>query len=107
MSPKAPTKCLPASPGLFVPKGVINERFSRQFTPSFFIAGEWCKRCFPNRWSTFQATVSKEIKTIKWPAAMPEVAEKVCELFDVKFPDLFLVSWKKTDELRRLLSDSK
>jgi len=61
----------------------------------------------PNRWSTFQATVSKEIKTIKWPAAMPEVAEKVCELFDVKFPDLFLVSWKKTDELRRLLSDSK
>jgi hypothetical protein len=61
----------------------------------------------PDRWNTFQATLSKEVKTIKWPAAMPDVAEKICELFDVKLPDLFLVSWKKTDELRRLLSESR
>jgi hypothetical protein len=31
----------------------------------------------PDRWSTFQATVSKEVKTIKWPASMPDVAEKI------------------------------
>jgi hypothetical protein len=61
----------------------------------------------PDRWNTFQATLSREVKTIKWPAAMPDVAEKIGELFDVKLPDLFLVSWKRTVELRRLLSESR
>jgi hypothetical protein len=61
----------------------------------------------PDRWQSFQTTVSKEVKTIKWPAAMPDLAEKICELFDVKLPDLFLMSWKKADALRKLLAESK
>ena len=61
----------------------------------------------PARWKSFQATVTKEVKTIKWSAAMPDVAEKICELFDVKFPDLFLMSWKKTDDLKRTLDESR
>ena len=61
----------------------------------------------PGRWQSFQESVSKEVKTIKWPAAMPDVTEKICELFDVKLPDLFLVSWKKADDLRKVLAESK
>jgi len=61
----------------------------------------------PDRWDRFQATVSREVKTIKWPAAMPDVAEKICGLFDVKLPDLFLISWRKADDLRRALAESK
>lgn len=61
----------------------------------------------PERWQSFQASVSREVKTIKWPAAMPDVTEKICELFDVKLPDLFLVSWRKADDLRRVLAESK
>ena len=61
----------------------------------------------PDRWNTFQAAVSKEVKTIKWPASMPDVAEKICELFDVKLPDLFLMSWKKADDLRKALDESR
>jgi hypothetical protein len=73
----------------------------------FSLPENGARDALPNRWNAFQASVSKEVKTIKWPAAMPDVAEKICELFDVKLPDLFLISWKKTDDLRRLLSDSK
>jgi len=73
----------------------------------FSLPENGAKDTSPDRWNNFQATVSREVKTIKWPAAMPDVAEKICELFDVKLPDLFLVSWKKTDELRRVLSDSR
>jgi len=61
----------------------------------------------PDRWNLFQATVSREVKTIKWPAAMPDVAAKICELFDVKLPDLFLISWRKADDLRKALAESK
>jgi hypothetical protein len=61
----------------------------------------------PDRWKSFQAAVSKEVKTIKWPAAMPDVAEKICELFDVKLPDIFFISWKKADDLQKALAESK
>src|SRR4030095_10212179 len=61
----------------------------------------------PDRWKSFQAAVSKEVKTIKWPAAMAAVAEKVCELFDVRLPDLFLISWRKADDIRKALAESK
>lgn len=61
----------------------------------------------PDRWNSFQATVSREVKTIKWPAAMPDVAGKICELFDVKLPYLFLISWKKADDVRKALAESK
>src|SRR4029453_6307377 len=61
----------------------------------------------PDRWKNFQAAVSKEVKTIKWPAAMPDVAEKIYELFDVKLPDIFFISWKKPDDLQKALAESK
>ncbi|MFN2531621.1 MAG: hypothetical protein ABR555_10015 [Pyrinomonadaceae bacterium] len=73
----------------------------------FSLPEKGTKDSSPDRWKTFQTTVSREVKTIKWPAAMPDVAEKICELFDVKLPDLFLISWGKMDELRRLLAESK
>src|SRR5690242_4404271 len=61
----------------------------------------------PDRWKSFQTKVSSEVKTIKWSASMPDVGEKICELFDVKLPDLFVISWKKADDLRKALDESK
>jgi hypothetical protein len=60
----------------------------------------------PNRWQDFQNRLSREIKAIKWPAAMPDLASKFSELFDVKLPDLFVLSWKKAGEIQEALRES-
>jgi hypothetical protein len=60
-----------------------------------------------NQWQEFQSRLGREIKTIKWPAAMPDLASKVTELFNVELPDLFVASWKKARELREALEESK
>jgi hypothetical protein len=60
-----------------------------------------------NQWQEFQSRLGCEIKTIKWPAAMPDLASKVTELFNVELPDLFVASWKKARELQKALEESR
>ena len=60
-----------------------------------------------NKWQEFQNRLGREIKTIKWPAAMPDFASKVTELFNVELPDLFVSSWKKVGELKEALEESR
>jgi hypothetical protein len=60
-----------------------------------------------NRWQDFQGRLGSEIKTIKWPAAMPDLVSKIGELFNVLLPDLLVVSWKKADALQALLEESR
>ena len=59
------------------------------------------------QWEEFQSRLGREIKTIKWPAAMPDLASKIGELFNVELPDLLVSSWKKARELREALEESK
>jgi hypothetical protein len=60
-----------------------------------------------NQWQEFQSRLSREIKTIKWPAAMPDLVSKVGELFDVELPDLLVLSWKKARQLQEALEESR
>lgn len=60
-----------------------------------------------NKWQDFQSRLGGEIKTIKWPAAMPDVASKIGELFNVELPDLLVSSWKKAKELEEALEESR
>lgn len=60
-----------------------------------------------NKWQDFQSRLGGEIKTIKWPAAMPDVASKIGELFNVELPDLLVSSWKKAKELQEALEESR
>jgi hypothetical protein len=60
-----------------------------------------------NQWPEFQNRLSREINTIKWPAAMPDLISKIGELFNVELPDLLIVSWKKARELQDALAESK
>ena len=60
-----------------------------------------------NKWQEFQSRLGREIKTIKWPAAMPDLASKVTELFNVELPDLLVSSWKKARELQEALEESR
>jgi len=60
-----------------------------------------------NKWHEFQNRLGREIKAIKWPAAMPDLASKVTELFNVELPDLFVSSWKKVGELNEALEESR
>jgi len=60
-----------------------------------------------NQWQEFQSRLGREIKTVKWPAAMPDLTSKIVELFNVELPDLFVSSWKKAKELQEALEESK
>lgn len=51
--------------------------------------------------------MGREIKTIQWPAAMPDLASKVGELFNVELPDLLVLSWKKAGEIQQALEESR
>lgn len=60
-----------------------------------------------DRWKAFQETLGKEVKGIKWTAAMPDLAPKVCELLPTKISDVMLKAWEKVDALQRVLAESK
>jgi hypothetical protein len=60
-----------------------------------------------NKWQEFQGRLGREVKTFKWPAAMPDLASKITELFNVELPELFVSSWKKVKELQEALEESK
>ena len=60
-----------------------------------------------NEWKEFQSRLGREIKTIKWPAAMPDLASKVSELFNVELPGLLVPAWKKAGELQEALEESR
>ena len=60
-----------------------------------------------NEWKEFQSRLGREIKTIKWPAAMPDLASKVSELFNFELPGLLVPAWKKAGELQEALEESR
>lgn len=60
-----------------------------------------------SNWQEFQNRLGREIKTIRWPAAMPDLTSKVGELFNIQLPDLLVPSWKKAKELQEALEESK
>lgn len=57
-------------------------------------------------WKAFKTRVSKEVKGIK-TAALPDLAKKVAELFEIPIPDIFLNSWKKAEGIKTLLEESR
>ena len=61
----------------------------------------------PDSWKTFQGRIGKEVRGIKWKAAMPDISEKIGELFDIEIPGLFLRSWRKAREIQTALEESK
>lgn len=60
-----------------------------------------------DRWKVFQENVSKEVKGVKWIASMPDLAPKVCELLDIRIPDILVTAWKKVEDLQRVMKESK
>lgn len=61
----------------------------------------------PDRWRAVEERIAKEVKDVKLPASMPDLAPKICELFDVPLPNVLVASWKKIDELKVLLEKSR
>ena len=68
-------------------------------------AGE--KDSQPKRWQAVQDHIKKEVKDVKFPAALHDLAPKICELFNVPLPDVMVTSWKKASELQALLEKSR
>jgi hypothetical protein len=60
-----------------------------------------------DNWKAFQKKVAKEVKGVKWIASMPDLAPKVCELLDIKVPDVLISAWKKVQDLQKVLAESK
>jgi len=60
----------------------------------------------PGEWKSFKEKLTKEFKTIQWTARMSDLVPKIAELFNIKISEIFLSSWKKTEELKKLLMES-
>jgi hypothetical protein len=60
-----------------------------------------------DHWKSFQEKVTREIKGVKWISSMPDLAPKVCELLDIKIPDVLIAAWKKVKDLQAVLEKSK
>ena len=58
-------------------------------------------------WQAFQEKISEEVKGVKWTAAMPDLAQKICELLDISLPNIFVAAWKKARELQAVLEKSR
>jgi hypothetical protein len=64
------------------------------------------KKSSGENWKLFKERVAKEIKGIKWVASKFDIAEKVAELLDIKIPSIFISSWKKSEEIKKIIEDS-
>lgn len=64
------------------------------------------KKSSDENWKLFKERVAKEIKGVKWVASKFDIADKVAELLDIKIPSIFLSSWKKSEELKKILEES-
>jgi hypothetical protein len=60
-----------------------------------------------DRWQAFQDKVNSEVKKIKWTATMPDLAPKVCELLNIKIPDVLITAWKKVKDIQAIMEKSK
>lgn len=69
--------------------------------------GEQGKGEAPSRYREFKDRIVKELKEIQLPAAAPDLVQRIAELFDIQIPDLMITAWKKTDEIRQALDESR
>jgi len=60
-----------------------------------------------DRWRLFQLRLIQETRGIKWTAAMPDLAPRICELLDIRIPDVLVGAWKKAKEVHTQLEESK
>jgi len=61
----------------------------------------------PDRWDLVEKQIKKEVKDVKFPAALHDLGPKICELFDVPLPNILVTSWKKVGGLQALLEKSR
>jgi phosphoenolpyruvate synthase/pyruvate phosphate dikinase len=61
----------------------------------------------PDRWEIVEQRIKKEVKDVKFPAALHDLGPKICELFNVPLPDVMVTSWKKVAGLQALLEKSR
>ena len=61
----------------------------------------------PEQWKAFREKISEEVKGIKWTVAMSDLAPKICELLDIKIPNILVGAWKKAGELKTVLEKSR
>lgn len=64
------------------------------------------KKSSDENWKLFKEGIAKEIKGIKWVASRFDIAEKVAELLDIKIPSIFISSWKKSEEIKKIIEES-
>ena len=61
----------------------------------------------PDGWKPFRERLGEEVKGIKWKASMPDLTVKIAELLDVDVPTLLVATWKKANEVKKKLAESR
>jgi len=64
------------------------------------------KELSKENWQLFKNKLMKELKGVKWTASKFDIFEKIAQLLDIKIPSIFLSSWKKSEEIKKILEES-
>ncbi len=59
------------------------------------------------KWENFKDRISKEIKGIKWTASIPDIAEKIGDLLNIKIPGILTTAWSKADSIKEALLETR
>ena len=59
------------------------------------------------QWTRIEQDIIKDFPSVKWNAAMPDLAPKIDELFDIEIPNMFVIAWNKAREVQDALNESK
>jgi hypothetical protein len=61
----------------------------------------------PGGWQPLREKLTQEVKGIKWAASMPDLTVKMAELLDVQIPGIFVETWRKAEEVKKKLAESR
>jgi hypothetical protein len=73
----------------------------------FSVTKETPRKHLPDNWQLFKERLRKEVKGIKWTASVSDIVSKIAELLDIKISKIFTDCWKKSEELKKVLEESK
>jgi hypothetical protein len=61
----------------------------------------------PETWRKIEQDIASRIPNVNWVVAMPEVAPKIDELFNIEIPNIFVAAWNKSHEIQAAINETK
>jgi hypothetical protein len=58
-------------------------------------------------WPEMERNIANDFRGVNWNVAMPNVAPKIDELFDIEIPNVFVSAWNKANQIQTVRDQSR